>query len=98
MTDHIEEARKLAKDYAVGWLEEVAVKAFAAALTAAEDRGRMAERERVVSVVRTRVAFYAAREQSSDAFQEPSNSNWDMYRYTREAHERLLEEITKEPT
>ena len=45
MTQHIEEARKLAKDYAVGWLEEVAVKAFAAALAAAEERGRMEERE-----------------------------------------------------
>lgn len=49
MTQHIEEARKLAKDYAVLYLEEVASKVIAAALAAAEERGRSEERERSAS-------------------------------------------------
>lgn len=69
-----------------------------AALAAAEERGRIEERERLVKIVKRRMAVYQTKESASDCFQEPSNSNWDMYRYTRESHEWLLDAITKEPT
>lgn len=47
MTQHIEEARKLAYDYAYRHLEDDAEKAIAAAIAAAEERGRSEERERI---------------------------------------------------
>ncbi len=47
MTQHIEEARKLAEDYADFFCQPECVDAIAAALAAAEERGRSEERERI---------------------------------------------------
>jgi len=74
------------------------IEVFRAALAAAEERGRIEERGRLVEIVKRRMAVYQTKESASDFLQEPSNSDWDMYRYTREAHEWLLAAISKEPT
>ncbi|MBC7149057.1 MAG: hypothetical protein H5U22_06725 [Rhizobium sp.] len=73
MTQHIEEARKLAYDYAYRHLEDDAEKAIAAALAAAEERGRIEERELCNQIVRAAWGQNVTIEVLSDAItKEPT--------------------------
>lgn len=65
-------------------------------ITAAEERVRLAERKRIVSVINERMAVYQMKESKADCLDEPTFTNWDRYRYAREAHEWLLDAVTKD--